>query len=733
MLKIDVSLTIYLLGKAHKTLEKKTKSIQSFGNLIMLNSEYHIVGISEQVSEFYYKRPISSLDHVPSEEVLKDIFGSFYPELKEILVDVRNHARPRQLLTKKLDKHYYYIKISNIGENIYLEWELQLTKQIAPSHLNEVGFLFEKHNHSNWQLVSKAIQKMIGLERVCILRIFDNGYSKVLAESTEDKNFSILQMEFSNQFMPHEIVNFYTSLPYRYLEDVQATPQPFHSFSPLCSISDSQLSYPPTIHLLHQKEMGVRTAIFFPLVLNGHFWGLVIGQDREAKRIDLQNRKICTFVVQNAMSRYENWVKQDQIDFNRQIQDFETTFLKDLNLQPSIHETLHKSAPTLCSLMHADGFAIYHDGDYITHEVNFSIDLFYELIRHLQKNNAKTLLKDHNFKASYQHLFSENLPFAGLLAYQIGDNQDHYLLWFRKAHTSMVMQMEKVKDSNEDITSLRTWERLVENAALPWNDNNLLFIDRLQKLINESILIGSKKTKQLTKKLTELNNELEMFTHTLSHDLKNPLSVLKMGLNFLFTSSDKLDKPKRKEWHLNLLNSVTHIEDIVDNIIDLSNTKTNQISKNLVPMHFMIRKVSEEISVLHHVPPTCIQFGQLHPVLGEKSTLYQIFLNVIGNAVKYSAHANPPQISVDSVIINEQVCYKISDNGIGIPEEFIPHVFEMFNRANNAVEFQGTGVGLSLVKRIMDRLDGSVKIHSSPGHGTIIELHFPHHLNGQSN
>lgn len=691
----------------------------------MLDAHLCILGISEHVAQFYKKRPLQSLYHKPVEEVLKDIFGSFHSTLLSILEDVIQEKKPRQLLSRKIDSAYYYIKISKINDGAYIEWEPQWTRQISPSHLNEVGFLFEKHNHSKWPLVSKAIQKMLGLERVCILQVYEDGHSKVLAESTKDPSFSLKNMEFSNQFIPSHTFPFYMSLSYRYLEDLEADPQQFYCFSDMCSMSDSQLCYPPDIHVLHQKEMGIRTAIFFPLILNGQLWGLVLAQDREVKKIDLQNRKICTFVVQNAMSRYENWVKQDQIDFNSKIQQFETLFLHDLNKKTSMHEVLRAHMETLCELIQADGFAIYQDGDYFTHNIHFSVDLFYDLIQFLQKNNCKTLLKDHNFKATHQKAFHEPLPFAGLLAYQIGDNQEHYLLWFRKPQNNLVVQFEPVKDESNQLKALHTFEKLVIDAAKPWNDNDLFFVERLQKLINESILLRSKKSRQLAKELTELNNELEMFTHTLSHDLKNPLSVLKMGLNFLYTSSEKIDSSKRKEWHMNLLNSVTHIEDIVDNIINLSMTKVNSISNDLVPMHFMIRKVSEELTLMHKISPSCIKYGDLLPIWGDKSTLYQIFLNVIGNAVKYSARSNSPQIEVHSCASEQHICYRVTDNGIGIPNDFIPHVFDMFHRANNAGEFQGTGVGLSLVKRIMDRMDGAVEIDSTPGLGTTISLYFP--------
>src|SRR5690606_15682497 len=117
-------------------------------------------------------------------------------------------------------------------------------------------------------------------------------------------------------------------------------------------------------------------------------------------------------------------------------------------------------------------------------------------------------------------------------------------------------------------------------------------------------------------------------------------------------------------------------------------------------------------------------FGTLSPLWGEKSALYQVFLNLIGNAVKYSSSKQRQHIWIDSVQNGKEVCYSIKDNGIGIPPNSLPHVFDMFSRANNTQHIEGSGIGLSLVKRIMDRLGGKIEIRSQETQGTEIKLYF---------
>lgn len=142
-------------------------------------------------------------------------------------------------------------------------------------------------------------------------------------------------------------------------------------------------------------------------------------------------------------------------------------------------------------------------------------------------------------------------------------------------------------------------------------------------------------------------------------------------------------------------------------------------------MSYTIKKIYQDAKLLHHAASCHVDFGRLLPLWGEKSALYQVFLNIINNAVKYSSQNPKPKVYIHSSMDEQQVSYSIQDNGIGIPEENLPHIFDIFIRASNSHAFQGTGVGLSLVKRIMDRLGGTIEIQSAVGSGTTVNLLFP--------
>src|SRR5690606_21358292 len=113
-----------------------------------------------------------------------------------------------------------------------------------------------------------------------------------------------------------------------------------------------------------------------------------------------------------------------------------------------------------------------------------------------------------------------------------------------------------------------------------------------------------------------LNNELEMLTYTISHDLKNPLSVLKMGLKYLEDSSHKMPAELRIKWYKNLSQRVRLFEDIVNNTIQVSTYKTKQIVKEHFPMNFLVHKISDVSLVVYQDQNCMVSYGTLMPIWG---------------------------------------------------------------------------------------------------------------------
>lgn len=700
----------------------KTLKIQNIGHLIVLDINLNIVGITNILN--LENNKISNFLNKNIDELLPFIFKSSLTKIKKIIESFKQDYTPRALHTVKINKQAYYLKISRSNDYIYIETEPQYKKNISTTDLNQISFLFENKFQRNWKYVCKGLNKLLNFDRVFVLQIQDTGYSEVLAEQKLPHILSFNKKKFSKSFIPQELIDFYRDSPYRYLANIDDSPQILYSNIENINIQCTQFAFPPELKLKYLSFYKVKTALFFPLYLRGKFWGIVVAHNQTAKNIDMQSRKLCTFIIQNAMSRYEGFVQQGLLDKNNKIQEIQNRLIKRLKFHKNMLCALVENMESLKIMLRSEGIAIYNEGDIYVNGITASSELIYEIVHFIEHNSIESIFIDHNFKQKRKNHFSEELPFSGILAYNIDKNHGQYILWFRKE--TLINENELVFSESFEY-KLEAKTKVIHETAIPWNDEDLSILHALQSTLNHSLLSNLIENKKLINSLSKLNNELEMFTYTLSHDLKNPLSILKMGLLHLIKNIDNLDKQHNQQWYDTLLSGTKNIEDIINNTIHLSQNKINKIEKNKIQLKFFIRKIVDDLHLVYPNNATKITYGTLLPIWGEKTSVYQIFSNIISNSIKYSQEVENPTIHINSYELNDAVWYEIQDNGMGIPKEDLESIYDMFSRAKNTQNYQGSGIGLTLVRRIIKRLDGEIDIQSEVNKGTIVKIKFPIH------
>ena len=137
----------------------------------------------------------------------------------------------------------------------------------------------------------------------------------------------------------------------------------------------------------------------------------------------------------------------------------------------------------------------------------------------------------------------------------------------------------------------------------------------------------------------------------------------------------------------------------------------------------IIKHVKEDLEIKIAEKKAIIKVGEIPPVMGHQSYLTQLFLNLISNALKFNN--KKPVIQIKGETIGKRVYIHVSDNGIGMDKEEVPKIFEPFSRLNPKLEFEGTGIGLTICKRIVSLHNGMIEVDSKPGQGTTITVDLP--------
>ncbi len=213
---------------------------------------------------------------------------------------------------------------------------------------------------------------------------------------------------------------------------------------------------------------------------------------------------------------------------------------------------------------------------------------------------------------------------------------------------------------------------------------------------------------QRTRQLVEANKELETFAYSISHDLRAPLRSINGYSEILKKEyKDKLGDEGKRVIDTVIRNS-TRMGQLIDDLLEFSRLGRHNLVTAPVNMQTIVEEVVNEISSQAEDRKIEIKINSLPPCTADPSMIRQVWINLVGNAVKYSRKKESASIEIGSSTDNGSISYFVKDNGTGFDMKYYHKLFNVFQRLHNLTEFEGTGVGLALVKRIVTRHGGKV-------------------------
>jgi signal transduction histidine kinase len=222
---------------------------------------------------------------------------------------------------------------------------------------------------------------------------------------------------------------------------------------------------------------------------------------------------------------------------------------------------------------------------------------------------------------------------------------------------------------------------------------------------------------QMTVELKRSNEELERFAFLASHDLQQPLRTVSGFVQLLERQYGEQLDPAAREYIDHALRGTKQMGTLIDDLLAYSRVSRDDRPLAPVPLDDAWDAAVEQLKATIESSDAIVQRGPLPVVDGDRGQLVQVFANLIGNAVKYRGEA-PPEVTADARRVNGVWEIAIQDNGIGIAPEDHARIFEMFRRLHTEDEFEGTGVGLALAKRIVERSGGDIRVQSERGRGS---------------
>lgn len=228
---------------------------------------------------------------------------------------------------------------------------------------------------------------------------------------------------------------------------------------------------------------------------------------------------------------------------------------------------------------------------------------------------------------------------------------------------------------------------------------------------------AEKELEKYTKELERVNQDLEDFTSTVSHDLKAPLRSIQAFNTLLMEDyADTLDETGRG--YLNKVKgAVERMSVQIEDLLTLSRVGRKFIEIETVDMNELLEEIKTDISARIEERGGEVVVGKLPPISTQRIWLKELFTNLIDNGLKFN-RADKPKVEVSCEEREQDYLFKVEDNGIGIEEKYLDKIFMLFERLHSLSEYEGTGAGLAICKKIVEGLGGALRVESKPGEGS---------------
>lgn len=701
--------------------------IQSFGYLIGIDSVSHSIT--------FFSRNIMDLFKIENFDELFDKRLTDFPESFPDIIKSDIYTSLEKFTRRENEAYFdkifigkkeYHFSVFRSEGYIFLEFEEVLInpdKRISNKYDN---FYVIETEQELWNHLLEALSKVVNYDRIMVYKFMMDGSGKVIAEKKNEGMESFFGLHYPESDIPKQARELYLKKRKRIFSNVH------HETVPIISKTgkDIDLSFTASrgmspVHRQYLINSGISSSFSVSIIIDNHLWGLVTCQNVEPKHVDLEDRVQAGIFTALAANAYSSFKSKNELNYRLELNDklsqLKTNFLKHNNLFDSLIE----SKTEIRNFPEAEGLAVVYDENIVTDGAVPASDVINRIVDWGLKNTTDRIYVNRSFLKN--HGEELNLPesAAGIIIYFIEREKNEMLIWFRKEfdeHIDWAGNPEKkigiFTQNGEDKkmvsprTSFRIFTENIKGHSKRWNSRNVSAVQAIRDLILETSHKNYNAIKRLNDELKKVNEELDSFSYTISHDLGTPLTVMKLNAQMLLGNlTDNSEKSKTKI--KTIIEEIDNMAEMMHDVLQLSRAKHSEIQLESLKTGITIHKISENAKITYGSPKSEIVIKECPDVLADKTLLHQVFLNIINNAVKYSSHKDQPKVEIEGSEDGQTIIYRISDNGIGIPHEEKHKMFKIFNRMDNAKKFKGNGVGLSIVHRIMKRIGGDVDYESN--------------------
>jgi light-regulated signal transduction histidine kinase (bacteriophytochrome) len=495
------------------------------------------------------------------------------------------------------------------------------------------------------------------------------------------------------------------------------------SFAALRSVSP--------VHLQYMRNMGTLASMSISILVESRLWGLISCHNAQPRQVNAQVRTACDLlgkVVSLQLTASEQGMyARRRIELKR----MEVDLLARLASVSNFAKGLVENPGSWLELCGASGAAVLTDSALFTAGQTPSTERLRALAAVVRERHSGEVFACDALALLWPE-FADLAPQAsGVLAISISQLYPSYIMWFRPEVVRTVRWGGDPRKPAEPGTGLlnprnsfEVWKEQVRLRAEPWSKAEVDGSAELRTAIINLVLLRAEERAALTSQLERSNRELESFSYSVSHDLRAPFRHI-VGYTQLLRERERTLSEKSLHYLESINEAAITAGKLVDDLLNFSHLGRTSLTMHRTDMN----KLTEEI--LRSLAPDIAgrdiiwHIGSLPAAFGDASLLRQALSNLIANAIKYSRGRSPAVIEIDGRCDDAECVYRVKDNGVGFDMAYVGKLFGVFQRLHRIEDFEGTGIGLALTKRVIERHGGWVRAEGAPNAGACFYFAIP--------
>jgi chemotaxis family two-component system sensor kinase Cph1 len=586
------------------------------------------------------------------------------------------------------------------------------------------------------QIVVREMKRLTGFGRCLVYRFDEDGHGEVLAERLDPGYHSYAGHRFPASDIPPQARALYLVNQIRLIPDANYQPVPLVAAAGAGDPAELDLGFAglrsvSPVHLEYMRNMGTTASMSVSLVSRGRLWGLVSCHHHEARHLSFQARVACEhlgrLVALQIQAQEDNAQAAQRLALHQRVLAVVALMAEsDGTLQRLVEPEL-----ALHQLVDAAGAAVVLNDSVWSIGETPPPQQVRQLAQWIAARGAETFCSD-RLQEAVPH-GGELLPScAGVLALSISQVHRHVVLWFRP---ELVQTIQWAGDPRQKLPgdgrihprrSFESWQERVRGRSAPWLPAQQASVAELRQTLLALVLRRAEEMAGHAVELGRVNKELEAFSYTVSHDLRAPMRHIAGYIDLVLEdNAARLDERSTRYLH-HVKEAAAFAGKLVDALLDFSRLGRSALKPSWVDGTALVEDLVEELR--HQERARAIEWDIARPLprLWADPLLLQVALrNLLGNAAKYSRGRDPARIRIAPVALPEGSGLEVSDNGVGFPMKYVAKLFGVFQRLHRIEDFDGTGIGLANVKRIVERHGGRVWARGEPDQGATFGFVLP--------